>query len=464
MNLLDSPFTSRYGSAEMRAIWSDDNKRKLWRRLWVALAEAQSAAGVVTRAQVDDLRRQADSLNTARALEIEKEIGHDLMAEVRAFAEQCPQGGGIIHLGATSADITDNADVLRQRQALVLLRAQLAELLAAFVDQIAAHGAQVCMAYTHLQPAEPTTLGYRLAMYAQDLFGHWRRLDQLIPALRGKGFKGAVGTQAAYAEVLAGTAFTPAQLEAHILQTLQLPAFPIATQTYPRVQDYAVLTTLAGLAASLHKFAFDLRILQSAGFGELAEPFGEKQVGSSAMPFKRNPVNAEKICSLARLVAGLPAVAWANAAESLLERTLDDSANRRALFPEACLALDECVRTAAKIVRGLVVNREACQANFDKFGPFAATERVLMAMVRAGADRQQIHEKLREHSLKAWSAIQAGRPNPLAESLCADPDFLRYLQPARLRELMDARGHIGTVVERTEALVAEIRESVHSDT
>lgn len=457
---LDSPFTSRYGSAEMRALWSDDNKRKLWRRIWVALAEAQNAAGVVTREQVEDLRAHAEALNTARALEIEKEIGHDVMAEVRAFAEQCPVGGGIIHLGATSADITDNADVLRQRQALQVLRAQLSELLTAFSEQILTHRAQVCMAYTHLQPAEPTTLGYRLAMYAQDLLTHLSAIDQLTHTLRGKGFKGAVGTQAAYAEVLSGTNLTPASLESQILQSLNLSAFSIATQTYPRVQDYTVLATLAGLAASLHKFAFDLRVLQSAGFGELAEPFGEKQVGSSAMPFKRNPVNAEKICSLARFVAGLPQVAWGNAAESLLERTLDDSANRRAFFPEAFLAVDECLRTATKIVRGLVVDVGACQANFDKFGPFAATERVLMAMVRAGADRQFIHEKLREHSLKAWSAIKAGRPNPLTASLCADPDFLRYLQPARLRELMDARGHIGTVIERAEALVAEIREKV----
>jgi adenylosuccinate lyase len=457
MDSLDSPFAARYGSAEMRAIWSDDNKRRWWRRIWAALAEAQAAAGVVTTQQAADVRAHAEALNTARALEIEKEIGHDVMAEVRAFAEQCPVGGGIIHLGATSADITDNTDVLRQKQALCLLRAQLAELLTAFAAQITAHRARVCMAYTHLQPAEPTTLGYRLAMYAQDLLNHLDAIDRLLNDVCGKGLKGAVGTQAAYAEVLTGTTMTPTELEARVLAALDLAAFPIASQTYPRVQDYTVLVALSALAASLHKFAFDLRVLQSAGFGELAEPFGEKQVGSSAMPFKRNPVNAEKICSLARFVAGLPAVVWSNAAESLLERTLDDSANRRAIFPEAFIAMDECLRTAEKIVRGLVVNEGACQANFDKYGPFAATERVLMGIARAGADRQAIHEKLREHSLKAWNAIQAGRPNPLAESLCADPDFLRYLQPARLRELMDARGHIGTAVERAEALAADIQ-------
>jgi adenylosuccinate lyase len=456
-DIFDSPFTSRYGSPAMRAVWSEDYKRRVWRKIWVALAEAQAEAGVVAPEQVDDLRAHAETLNTERALAIEQEIGHDVMAEVRAFAEQCPVGGGIIHWGATSADITDNADVLRQRAGLQLLRGQLVELLAAFGEQISQHRQLVCMAYTHIQPAEPTTLGYRLALYAQDLLGHLRQLEQLIAELRGKGLKGAVGTAAAYGEILANTGVTPAQLEAQVLKALGLNAFAIATQTYPRIQDYRVLSVLAGMSASLHKFAFDLRLMQSPTIGEVAEPFGAKQVGSSAMPFKRNPVNAEKICSLARLVAALPNVAWGNAAEALLERTLDDSANRRATFPEAFLACDEMLRAATKIVRGLVVDAAACAANLDKYGPFAATERVMMALVRAGADRQRVHEKLREHSLKAWGAVKAGRPNPLAESMAVEPDFLRFLQPARLRDLMDARRYIGTVVERAEGVVEEIK-------
>lgn len=459
-NSLDFPFAARYGSDEMRAIWSDANKRAIWRRLWVALAEAQAEAGLVKPEQVADLRKHAERLNTRRALEIEREIGHDVMAEVRAFAEQCPIGGGIIHWGATSADVTDNADVLRQREALTLLREKLAGLLTAFADQIRAHRALACMAYTHLQPAEPTTLGYRLAMYAQDLLVHLRALDVLSVHLRGKGLKGAVGTQASYHELLSGTGVSPAELEAHVMSRLDLAAFPIATQTYPRVQDYQVLAALAALAASLHKFAFDLRVLQSAGFTELAEPFGEKQVGSSAMPFKRNPIHAEKICSLARYVAALPTVAWENAADSLLERTLDDSANRRVVFPEAFLALDEMLMTATKIVMGLKVNTAACAANLAKYGPFAATERVLMALVRAGADRQHMHEKLRDHSLKAWEAIGRGKPNPLAHNLAADPELLRYLQPARLSELMKAEAYVGTAVERADALVSEIAKAL----
>ncbi|MGQ0602872.1 MAG: adenylosuccinate lyase [Anaerolineales bacterium] len=454
---LDFPFAGRYGSDEMRALWADDHKRKTWRRIWVALAEAQADAGLVTQEQAADVRKHAERLNTKRALEIEKEIGHDVMAEVKAFAEQCPVGGGIIHTGATSADITDNADVLRQRDGLTQLREKTSQLLSAFADQIHTHRAIACMAYTHLQPAEPTTIGYRLAMYAQDLLLHLGSLDVLIAGLRGKGLKGAVGTQASYQELLNGSGMPPAELEARVMTKLDLAAFPIATQTYPRTQDYQLLATLAGLAASLHKFAFDLRVLQSAGFGELAEPFGEKQVGSSAMPFKRNPIHAEKICSLARYVAALPAVAWNNAAESLLERTLDDSANRRVFFPEAFLALDEMLLTALKIVRGLKVNVVACAANLEKFGPFAATERVLMALVRAGASRQHMHEKLRDHSLRAWDVIAKGKPNPLAHNLAADTELLHYLQPARLTELMKAEDYVGTAVERAEALAGEIR-------
>jgi adenylosuccinate lyase len=457
---LDSPFASRYGSAEMRAVWSDANKRRLWRQIWVALAAAQAQAGRVTPEQLADLQAHADQLNTERALEIEQEIGHDVMAEVRAFAEQCPVGGGIIHWGATSADITDNADVLRQSQALALLRQKLASLLRAFAAQITEHRALVCMAYTHLQPAEPTTLGYRLALYAQDGLEHLTALDRLAAELRGKGFKGAVGTAASYQEMLAETGTSPAELEANIMQALGLPAFPITSQTYPRLQDYRLLTTLAGLAASLHKFAFDLRLMQSQGFGEVSEPFGAKQVGSSAMPFKRNPVNAEKICSLARYVAALPGVAWDNAAESLLERTLDDSANRRAILPEAFLACDEILSTATKLASGLVVDPAACAGNVEKYGPFAATERVLMALVRAGADRQRMHERLREHSLKAWKAVRAGRPNPLAESIAADAELLRYLQPVRVRELMKANQYVGTAVGRADALVVEIQRAL----
>ncbi len=444
----------------MRALWSDERRRKLWRRVWVALAESQQAAGLVGAEQVADLRAHAEEVNIERALQIEKEIGHDVMAEVRAFAEQCPQGGGIIHWGATSADITDNVDVLRQREALALTLDRLGKLLLTFAGRIEQTRELPCMAYTHLQPAEPTTFGYRLATYAQDLLTHYGALTALRDTLRGKGLKGAVGTQASYGEILEDTPLSPGELEAKVMAALGLPAFTIATQTYPRVQDYTTLAALAGLAASLHKFAFDLRLMQSAGFGEAAEPFGEKQVGSSAMPFKRNPVNAEKICSLARYIASLPSAAWSNAADSLLERTLDDSANRRTILPEAFIALDEILLTARRIVEGMRVDEAACARNLEKFGPFAATERVLMAAVKAGGDRQQLHERLRGHSLKAWEAIRADKPNPLAGLIAADQQFLRYLQPNQLKALMDAREYVGTARERAGLLAKQIRERV----
>ncbi len=456
----DSPFSSRYGSSEMRALWSDERRRKLWRRIWVALAEAQRESGLVTAEQAADLRAHAEEINIPRALEIEKEIGHDVMAEVRTYAEQCPKGGGIIHWGATSADITDNADVLRQREALRLTLERLGKLLLAFATRIEQTRELPCMAYTHLQPAEPTTFGYRLAVYAQDFLTHRGALAALRDNLRGKGLKGAVGTQASYGEILAGTPLSPGELESKVMSALGLPAFAIATQTYPRVQDYTVLSALAGLAASLHKFAFDLRIMQSAGFGEAAEPLGEKQVGSSAMPFKRNPVNAEKICSLARYIAALPQVAWGNAAESLLERTLDDSANRRTILPEAFIAMDEILITAKRIVEGMRIDEGACARNFEKYGPFAATERVLMAAVKAGGDRQHLHERLREHSLKAWEAIRADKPNPLANLIAADQQFLRYLQPNRLKVLMEAREYVGTAKERAGLVAVTIRQTI----
>jgi adenylosuccinate lyase len=452
-----SPFSSRYGSTAMRKVFSEKSRRLTWRRIWVALAEAQHRLGMVTAEQLADLKEHAAEIRLPRALEIEKEIGHDVMAEVRTFAEQCPVGGGIIHWGATSADITDNADALKMREAMDILLDGLRELLGAVGERIDRHADLACLGYTHLQPAEPTTFGYRLALYGQDLLEHYQDLRRVRDGIRGKGMKGAVGTGASYGEILRGKGMSAEALESTVMESLGLRAFPIASQTYPRIQDYRVLSALAGLAASLHKFAFDLRIMQSAGFGEAREPMGEKQVGSSAMPFKRNPVNAEKVCSLARYVAVLPEVAWQNAAQSLMERTLDDSANRRSILPEAFLAADEMQRTMTRITRSLDVDEAGLRANLQRFGAFSASERVLMTLVGAGADRQAMHERIREHSRKAWDALRAGRANPLAELLAADPEMLRYLQPARIKELMNADAYVGTAPERARAMAASIR-------
>jgi adenylosuccinate lyase len=455
-----SPFSSRYGSAAMRKVFSEKARRLEWRRIWVALAEAQQRVGLVTADQLADLKKHAGEIRLARALEIEKEVGHDVMAEVVAFAEQCAVGGGIIHWGATSADITDNADALRMREAMDLTLDALKDLLLAVADRIEQHADLACLGYTHLQPAEPTTFGYRMALYGQDLLEHLLDMRRVRDGIRGKGMKGAVGTGASYGEILREKGVSPEALEATVMETLGLRAFPITSQTYPRVQDYRVLAALAALAASLHKFAFDIRIMQSAGFGEAREPMGEKQVGSSAMPFKRNPVNAEKVCSLARYVAALPDVAWQNAAQSLMERTLDDSANRRSIFPDAFLAMDEMLRTMARITRHLDVDEAGLRANLSKFGAFSASERVLMALVGAGANRQAMHERIREHSRKAWDAVRAGRPNPLADMLAADAEMLRFLQPARILELMHADAYVGTAPERARAMAAAMRAAL----
>ena len=457
-----SPLTWRYGSDEMRHIWSEVHKRRLWRRIWVALAEVQVEYGLVTPAQAADLRAHAGEIDVARALAIEAEIKHDLMSEVKAFAELCPLGGGIIHLGATSMDVKDNAEALQIRDALDLLLGKLGELLRTLASLIEARAGQACMGFTHLQPAEPTTVGYRLAQVGLDLLIDLEELRRVREGLKGKGFKGATGTSASYAQLLASVPGQPeaAAFEAQVMDRLGLAAFPAATQTYPRKQDWLVLNALAGLAGSLYKFAFDLRLLQSPPFGEWSEPFGRQQVGSSTMAFKRNPENAEALDSLARLVAALPRVAWDNAAHSLLERTLDDSANRRLVHPQAFLAADELLRRAQHILGGLVIDDRAVARTLTAYGTFAASERLLMELVKAGADRQVMHEVIRQHSMAAWLAVRQGQPNPLAERLAADPQVLAFLPAERVHSLLDASGYVGDAPQRARNLAQTIRGAI----
>jgi adenylosuccinate lyase len=456
-----SPFTWRYGSDEMRSIWSEVHRRRLFRQIWVALAEAQAAAGLVDAEQVADLRAHVDDVDIERAHEIEAEIRHDLMAEVRVYAEQCPVGGGIIHLGATSMDVKDNADALRVRESLDLVIKRLETLLPALAIQIERWADTPTMGFTHLQPAEPTTVGYRLAQYGQDLLADLQALQHVRDTVRGKGMKGATGTSASFAELLAGTAMTPEELEARVMDALGLSAYDVATQVYPRQQDWRVLNALAGLAGSLYKFALDVRLLQSPLAHEWFEPFGRAQVGSSAMPFKRNPITTENIGSLARLVAALPRVAWDNMAESMLERTLDDSANRREVLPTAFLAVDEMLRRSQRVVDGLEIDERAIACNLERYGTFAATERVLMQAVKAGGDRQALHEVIRQHALAAWEAVAAGEPNPLAERLASDAAITAHLSPDQVRELMDATAYVGDAPQRAKRMAARLRDPHH---
>ena len=455
-----SPLTWRYGSDEMRRIWSEAEKRRQLRRFWVALAEAQQEAGLVTAEQAAELRAHQDDIDIARASEIEREIRHDLMAEIRTFAEQCPVGGAIIHLGATSMDVLDNVDALRLRQALDLLLVRLQRTLSILAARIEAEAATPAMAFTHIQPAEPTTIGYRLAQYGQDLLADYVELSRARSMVRGKGLKGAVGTSASYTQLLEGNDWSARQLEERVMAKLGLDAFEAATQTYPRKQDWLVLNALAGLCGSLHKFAFDLRILQSPPFGEWSEPFGAKQVGSSAMPFKRNPIVAENIDSLTRLVAALPRIAWDNAALSLLERTLDDSANRRFVLPEAFLVTDEVLVRAERLMEGMQFWSQPIARNLRDYGVFSATERVLMVAVQAGGDRQELHEVIREHSLTAWAALAQGQPNPLPQLLAADPRITRLVDAASVPSLLDATAHVGDAEERARRVAASIKAAI----
>lgn len=453
-----SPFSWRYGSEEMRELWSVEKTRLLWRKLWVALAEVQVSFGLVTSEQAGSLADQASDLDLERSFELEKTLKHDLMAELQAFAEKCPEAAGILHLGATSMDVKDNALIMQQKEALDLILLQLKQLLTKLGELIGEWADFPLLGYTHLQPAEPTTLGYRLAGYGQDLLQGYLDLLDFSRTIKGKGFTGAVGTSASFA-VLVGEE-NLSEFQARMADTLDLEFYVVTNQTYPRLQDFQLLSRLAGIGAPLYRLAFDLRILQSPGFGELAEPFGKSQVGSSAMPFKQNPILSEKINSLGRYLAQLPRIAWDNMAHSLLERTLDDSANQRIYLPEAFLCLDEILAGALTILSGLQVHPEAIQGNLDEYRPFAGTEKLLMELVKAGADRGEMHEILRDHSLAAWDALRENKANPIQDLLVNDPILNKYLDQTEISAYLEDGKYLGDAPARAKALAERIRTSL----
>ncbi len=452
-----SPLTWRYGSPAMRAVWSEIHKRRLLRRFWVALASGQQACGLVSQAQLDDLKVNQDRVDLRRAAEIEKTVKHDLMAEIMAYAEQCPVGGAVIHLGATSNDALDNVDALRMIESLDLLLAGLRRLLEAARGRIVEWAHVPTMAFTHIQPAEPTTVGYRVACYAQDFLRDFRTLQHLRWSVRGKGVKGAVGSAASFRDLLAGTDETPATLEAKVMAQLGLQAFPVATQTMTRKQELDIVAGLGSLASSLHKFALDSRFLQSHMVGEWMEEFSACQVGSSTMPFKRNPVAAENICSLARQISSQHGVAWQNHAHAILERSLDDSANRRLFLPEVFLLADEIVGRATSLLDNLALVPGAGEKTLARFGPFAVVERVMLAATRAGGDRQAMHEILRHHCMAVWDEVQAGQENCLPDRLVHDERILNHLDAAQVRRLMaDPGTYVGDTAERAMAMADSI--------
>jgi adenylosuccinate lyase len=449
-----SPFDDRYASPEMRAVWSDARKRALWRQIWVALAEAEARAGVVTQAQVDDLRAHAAQPNTKRALAIEQEIGHDLMAEVRAFAEQCPVGGGIIHWGATSADITDNADLIQLRSGLAILRRRILAVLrslAAFAEQ---WRAEPTLGYTHLQPAQLTTVGKRATLWMQDLVLDLADLDHCAATLPFRGVKGTTGTQGSFLELFHGDSAKVRELDRLVARAMGFErVLPVTGQTYTRKLDARVLAVVAGITASAAKFSSDVRMLQA--FGEIEEPVEDEQVGSSAMAYKRNPMRAERIAGLARFAQSLEPNANQTHSVQYFERTLDDSANRRLAIPESFLAADAILLLMGNVAAGLDVHRARIRRRIADELPFMATEHLLVRAVRAGGDRQVAHETIRRHSLAAARAVKDGAAhNDLLDRLAADPGFPVGIDD--LRQELDPQRFTGRAAEQVDEFLRDV--------
>ncbi len=452
-----SPFTWRYGSKEMKEIFSEIHKRRLLRRIWIALAKAEMKFSLVTEEQVEELEKHKDDVDIEKAGEIENVIHHDLMAEIKTYAQQCPKAGGIIHLGATSMDALDNCDALRYREALFLILEHLDNVIRALSKRTEEEKATITMAFTHIQPAEITTIGYRLSQTLQDLLDDREDLVKMIKTLKGKGIKGAVGTGASFNILTEGESM---ELERLVMEELDLPFFDVATQIYSRKQDLKMIGILSSMACTLNKFSQDFRVLQSPPIGEFSEPFSSMQVGSSAMPFKRNPILSEKICSLARIVSEGYSTAWINASSTFLERSLDDSASRRVYIPESFLALDEMLLTEEKIIKGMNIHSTATKKLLSSYAVFASTERLLMELGKKGADRQKMHEVIRKESLEAWELVQEGKENPLRENLSKNIDILKYLNRDEILSFLDAKSYIGDAVTRTELVLMRSKKAL----
>lgn len=448
-----SPFSWRYGSVEMKKIFSEQHKYELWRKIWISVASVQQKAGLVTIDELEDLKDYQNNININRILEIENETRHDVVAAIREYAEKAKIGGGKIHLGLTSMDVVDNAQALQVKEALFLVSLTLLKVLKLLKEKVSAYAEIPCLGYTHLQPAEPTTVGYRLAFYAQDLLMDYENLQNILSKPLCKGIKGAVGTQASFQSLVPGDARL---METEIMSSLGLKPVEISSQVYTRKIDYNVISFLASLAGSFAKFASDLRILQSPQIGEWSEAFGKSQVGSSAMPFKKNPINSEKICSLARMVFVYPAVMLENAAHSYLERTLDDSANKRIVIAEAFLAVDEILNTAEKILSGIVINTDRIARNLAIYAPFLASESILIEAVKQGADRQKMHEVLRGISMQAWKDVAEGKENPMKKLLMENSEVTKYISRENIEKLLDVSTHIGTAPQRAKEIVEKI--------
>ncbi len=457
-----SVFSWRYGSKKMREIWSLDKRLHLQRRIWVAVAEAMHAQGLVSAEELADLVAHEGDIDIGAILAKEDEIRHDIMASILTFQSVATVGGGKIHLGMTSEDNSSNLDVILLRQSLELVLASLEALIDLFADQVERYADLVTVGYTHLQSGTATTVGFRLATYLQDLLLDREQLRAALACVRPKGLTGATGTRASYTKLLPADG-AAARLERDALEALELDLpdpFTVTGQTYPRKVDLVVLNALAGLAMTLHKFGFDIRLLQSTPFNEVSEPFKAEQVGSTAMPWKRNPINSENLDSLARVVPALTQVAWTNGAFAGLERTLDESASRRLILPTAFLLVDEVLTRATRVIKGLVVKEKVIERNLRTYGLFAGIENLLMHLVTIERqDRQKMHELLRLASLDAWRSVEETGTNPLValiEERLRAHGFMGY-EGGTLFHLESGAYNVGDAPARARALVAIAR-------
>ncbi len=456
----ENPLITRYASREMSEVFSAQRKFSTWRRLWLALAEAEAELGLkISAEQIAQLKAHLDDIDFEAAARHERNLRHDVMAHVHAYRDACPEAGGIIHLGATSCDITDNTDLLLMREALKLVRARLV----AVIDRLGRFAAEYrdlpCLGFTHLQPAQPTTVGKRACLWAYDFAVDLAELEYRMGSIKARGLKGTTGTQASFLELLGGDHDRVRGLERLVCKKIGFEESSAVTgQTYSRKIDSQVIGVLSGIAQSAHKMATDLRLL--AHRKEVEEPFEVAQIGSSAMPYKRNPMRSERICSLARYVMGQETTASATAAVQWMERTLDDSAVRRLMLPQSFLAIDAVLILCQNVTSGLVVYPKVVENNLRAELPFMASENIMMAAVKAGGDRQELHERIRFHSQAAGAVVKGeGRPNDLLERLAADPMFAGV----NIQAAAEPFKYVGRAPEQVDEflveVVAPIRES-----
>lgn len=456
-----SPLSERYASKEMQYIFSPDMKFRTWRKLWIALAETEMELGlsqngkpVITKEQIDELKAHADDINYDVAKAREKEVRHDVMSHVYAYGKQCPKAAGIIHLGATSCYVGDNTDIIVMREGLRLVRKKLVNVMKELADFADKYKAQPTLAFTHFQPAQPTTVGKRATLWLQEFSLDLEDLEYVLGSLKLLGSKGTTGTQASFLELFDGDQETIDKIDPMIAKKMGFEkCYPVSGQTYSRKVDTRVANILAGIAASAHKMSNDIRLLQH--LKEVEEPFEKSQIGSSAMAYKRNPMRSERIASLSRYVmidALNPAI---TSATQWFERTLDDSANKRLSIPEAFLAIDGILDLCLNVVDGLVVYPKVIEKRMRSELPFMATENIMMDAVKMGGNRQELHERIRELSMEAGRNVKVeGKENNLLELIAADPAFNMSLED--LQKTMDPAKYVGRSVEQVDAFLRDV--------